>query len=129
MRASGKAKLQMFGFEKLEVWKKALDFADQIYRFTASFPTEERFGLTNQLRRASVSISSNIAEGSGRNSNPEFARFISIAYGSLMESVSQLHVAQRQRFLTEAAFNQLILQADELSRMLSGLKGSLFKNE
>ncbi len=119
----------MFGFEKLEVWKKALDFADQIYRFTASFPTEERFGLTNQLRRASVWISSNIAEGSGRNSNPEFARFITIAYGSLMECVSQLHIAQRQRFLTEAAFNQLILQADELSRMLSGLKGSLFKNE
>ena len=117
----------MFGFEKLEVWKKALDFADQIYRVTALFPTEERFGLTNQLRRASVSISSNIAEGSGRNSNPEFVRFVAISYGSLMECVSQLHVARRRNFLTDSEFDQLITRADELSRMLSGLKASLHK--
>jgi four helix bundle protein len=118
----------MFGFEKLEVWTKALEFADAIYKATGAFPSDERFGLTNQLRRASVSISSNIAEGSGRNSNPEFIRFVAIAYGSLMECVSQLHIARRLRFLPETEFSQLITQADEISRMLSGLKASLLKN-
>ena len=115
----------MFGFEKLDVWQKSLEFADEIYKTTASFPTDERFGLTNQLRRAAVSISSNIAEGSGRNSNAEFSRFISIAYGSVMECVSQLHIARRQQLITEAGFDQLVKLADELSRMLSGLKSSL----
>ena len=115
----------MFGFEKLDVWHKAIDFADEVYLATKSFPSDERFGLTSQLRRAVVSISSNIAEGSGRNSKPEFSRFVSIAYGSLMESVSQLHIAKRQKFLSDELFSTLIGKADQLARMLSGLKASL----
>lgn len=115
----------MFGFEKLNVWTKSMDFADEIYKSTTSFPKEERFGLTNQLRRAAVSISSNIAEGSGRHSDNEFVRFVSIAYGSLMECVSQLHIAQRQKFLQESDFNRLIERADQLARMLSGLSATL----
>ena len=69
----------MFNFEKLEVWQKAIDFADLVYNETRAFPAEERFGLTNQLRRAAISISSNVAEGSSRSSRNDFARFAEIA--------------------------------------------------
>ena len=69
----------MFNFEKLEVWQKAIDFADLVYNYTRNYPTDERFGLTNQMRRAAVSISSNIAEGTSRMSQTDFARFIEIA--------------------------------------------------
>jgi len=78
----------MFNFEKLDVWQKAIEFADLIYADTRTFPTEERFGLTTQLRRAAVSISSNIAEGSSRSSKIDFARFVEIAGGSVFEGSS-----------------------------------------
>jgi hypothetical protein len=77
----------MFNFEKLEVWQEAIQFADSVYTITRTFPDEERFGLTNQMRRAAVSISSNLAEGSSRSSRPDFARFVEIATGSLFEVV------------------------------------------
>ncbi|MFH1920597.1 MAG: four helix bundle protein [Planctomycetota bacterium] len=80
----------MFRFEKLEVWRKAVDFADVVYAVTRTFPNDERFGLTGQMRRAAVSISSNLAEGSGRSSNKDFVQSVEIAYGSLMEVVSQM---------------------------------------
>ena len=115
----------MFNFEKLEVWQKAIDFADLIYNETRAFPGEERFGLTNQLRRAAVSISSNIAEGSSRSSKNDFARFAEIAAGSVFESVSQAFVARRQTFLNEQQFREIYTSAEELSRMLSGLRKSL----
>jgi four helix bundle protein len=112
----------MFNFEKLEVWRKAIEFADQVYALTRSFPENERFGLTNQMRRAAVSISSNIAEGSSRASKSDFARFIQIAGGSIFEVVSQATIARRQKFLSEEAFQQLYAAAEEQSKMLSGLK-------
>ncbi len=79
----------MFRFEKFEVWQNAIEFAELVYTATRAFPADERFGLTSQMQRASVSVSSNIAEGSGRASDKDFARFVEIAYGSLMEVVSQ----------------------------------------
>jgi len=88
----------MSNFEKLDVWQKAIDFVDLVYNETRGFPAEERFSLTNQLRRAAVSISSNIAEGSSRSSKGDFARFVEIATGSVFEVVSQAFVAQRQVF-------------------------------
>src|ERR1043165_3486316 len=88
----------MFNFEKLDVWQKAIDFADLVYTNTRGFPADERFGLTTQLRRDAVSISSNIAEGSSRSSKIDFARFVEIAGGSLFEVVSQSFIARRQRF-------------------------------
>ena len=91
----------MFRFEKLDVWQLAIEFSDQIYIATREFPADERFGLTNQLRRAAVSIAANIAEGSGRSSDRDFVRFIEIAYGSLMETVSHLRIAERQKFLSQ----------------------------
>ena len=115
----------MFNFEKLEVWQKAIDFAALVYNETRAFPTEERFGLTNQLRRAAISISSNIAEGSSRSSRNDFARFVEIATGSVFEVVSQGFIARRQNFLDEDQFRKIYADAEELSRMLSGLRKSL----
>ena len=115
----------MFNFEKLEVWQKAIDFADLVYNETRAFPAEERFGLTNQLRRAAISISSNIAEGSSRSSRNDFARFAEIAAGSVFEVVSQAFIARRQNFLGENRFRKIYAYAEELSRMLSGLRKSL----
>jgi len=115
----------MFNFEKLDVWQKAIDFADLIYNKTRAFPSDERFGLTNQLRRAAVSISSNIAEGSSRSSKSDFARFVEIVTGSVFEVVSQAFIAHRQGFLSEDQFRKIYTDAEELSRMLSGLRKSL----
>ncbi len=102
----------MFNFEKLEVWHKAIDFADLVYANTRGFPADERFGLTNQMRRAAVSISSNIAEGSSRSSKNDFARFLEIATGSVFEVVSQSFVSKRQGFLDETAFNAVYAAAE-----------------
>jgi four helix bundle protein len=118
----------MFNFEKLEVWRKSLEFADLVYRLTRTFPDEERFGLTNQMRRASVSVSSNIAEGSSRSSKTDYSRFVELAAGSLFEVISQSHIALRQAYLSEADFSLMHTSAEELSRMLSGLKSYLVKS-
>ena len=90
----------MFSFERLEVWQKAIDFADLVYKVTKTFPDDERFGLTSQMRRAAVSISSNIAEGSSRFSKPDFARFLEIATGSVFEVVSQSFISRRRQSST-----------------------------
>jgi four helix bundle protein len=118
----------MFNFEKLEVWQKAIDFADLVYSTTQTFPGEERFGLANQLRRAAVSVSSNIAEGSSRMSKTAFARFLEIATGSVFEVVSQAFISRRQGFINEAKFKLLYAAAEEQSKMLSGLRRSLLPN-
>jgi len=118
----------MFNFEKLETWHKAIDFVDIVYDLTRNFPADERFGLTNQMRRAAVSISSNIAEGSARNSRADYARFLEIATGSLFEVVSQSFKGQRQGFLSKANFERLYSAADEQGKMLSGLRRSVLES-
>ena len=115
----------MFNFEKLDVWQKAIDFADLVYNRTRGFPDDERFGLTNQMRRAAVSVSSNIAEGTSRISQTDFARFIEIATGSVFEVVSQSFVGRRHGFLIEEGFRALYSAADEIGRKLTGLRKSL----
>jgi four helix bundle protein len=118
----------MFRFEKLDVWQRSVDFAELIYEATRSFPADERFGLTNQMRRAAVSVSSNIAEGSGRVSDMDYARFVEISYASLMEVVSQATLATRQKFLTQDSYRSIYREAEELARMLSGLRSTLLKD-
>ena len=115
----------MFNFEKLEVWQKAIDFADLVYATTKAFQADERFGLTNQMRRAAVSISSNIAEGCSRASKNDFARFVEIATGSVFEVVSQAFISRRQGCIDDATFRALYTAAEEQSKMLSGLRKSL----
>jgi four helix bundle protein len=118
----------MFRFEKLDVWQNAISFANDIYSHTRSFPADERFGLTSQMRRAAVSVSSNVAEGSSRASDVEFVRFIEIGYGSLMEVVSQSHIARDQKFLDDSAFQAIYDESERVARMLSGLRSSLLPN-
>ncbi len=115
----------MFNFEKLDCWQHAIEFADIVYELTGSFPGDERFGLTNQMRRAAVSASSNIAEGSSRSSKVDFARFIEIATGSVFEVVSQSFIARRRGFITEENFARVYAAAERQGRMLSGLRNSL----
>ena len=115
----------MFNFEKLEVWQKSIDFADSVYRVIKAFPDDERFGLTNQMRRAAVSISSNIAEGTSRHSRDDYARYLEIATGSIFEVVSQSFIAQRQNYFGEKDRLALYAAAEEQSSMLSGLRRSL----
>jgi four helix bundle protein len=115
----------MFNFEKLDVWHKSIAFADRIYELTGSFPSDERFGLTNQMRRAAVSVSSNIAEGTSRSSSVDCARFVELATGSLFEVVSQATISLRRRFVTEQQYKEIYNAAEEQSRMLSGLRASL----
>jgi four helix bundle protein len=115
----------MFNFEKLETWHEAIAFADLVYTLTRNFPDAERFGLTNQMRRAAVSISSNVAEGCSRSSRVDYARFVEIATGSVFEVVSQATIGRNQGFLSEPNYQQLYQAAEKQSRMLSGLRNSL----
>lgn len=117
----------MFNFEKLDAWKKSVELADLIYLSTRTFPADERFGLTNQIRRAAVSISSNLAEGCSRSSKQDFARFVEIAAGSAFEVASQSVIARNQRYLNDADFTQIQASALEITRMLSGLRQSLLR--
>ena len=114
----------MFNFEKLDVWQKAVAYAGLIYRDTRPFPKEEQFGLTNQIRRAANSISSNIAEGSARPA-ADFAKFLGYATGSLYAVVTQATVARNEGFLSGSTYDRLYADAEEISRMLSGLRKSL----
>jgi four helix bundle protein len=115
----------MFHFEKLETWHEAIAFADLVYQLTRGFPAEERFGLTNQMRRAAVSISSNLAEGCSRSSPQDYARFVEIATGGVYEVVSQSTIGRNQGFLSEVEYGQIYAAAEKQSRMLSGLRKSL----
>jgi four helix bundle protein len=115
----------MLNFEKLETWHKAIAFADLVYCITRKFPEEERFGLTSQMRRAAVSVSSNIAEGSSRSSGKDYARFLEMATGSVFEVVSQSAVALRQGFLVQTEQQEIYAAAGEQTRMLSGLRRSV----
>ncbi len=115
----------MFNFEKLDVWHKSIALADTVYALTKSFPAEERFGLTNQMRRAAVSISSNIAEGCSRASKADFRRFIEIATGSTFEVVSQARLSREQGLLQSADHDRIYQAALEVVRMLTGLRDSL----
>jgi len=96
-----------------------------MYELTGSFPDEERFGLTNQMRRAAVSISSNIKEGSSRVSRIDFARFVEIATGSLFEVVSQATIALRRKMIAQDDYDRIYRAAEKQSKMLSGLRRSL----
>lgn len=115
----------MFRFEKFDVWQQAITFVDAIYDHTKAFPREEQYGLTSQMRRAAVSVSSNIAEGTSRSSDKDFSRFVEISYGSLMEVVSQSQIAKRQEFLSDGEFESIYGLAEELARMLSALRHKL----
>ena len=104
---------------------KSMDLVVQIYSITKFFPKDERFGLTTQLRRAAVSIPSNVAEGHGRLGRPDFRRFLCIARGSLLETETQLQIAFRLGYLSEEQFREVNVSSGEVGRMLNGLLRAL----
>ena len=112
-------------FTDLEAWQKAHLFAVNIYKITQKFPSSEQFGLTSQLRRASVSIGSNIAEGFTRQSVKEKLQFYSVARGSVVESQSQLFLARDVGYLTSADFDNIMNQAIRLHKLINGLSTSV----
>lgn len=120
--------MKIYSFEKLDVWQKARKLARDIYVVTQKFPDDEKFGLTSQLRRAAISICSNIAEGSSRNSYKDKARFTEIAYGSLTEVLNQLILAFDLSYLNEENYKILRLQLQEISSMLTALRKSQIQN-
>lgn len=111
----------MAGYQDLQVWKTAMRFALDVYRETKAFPADERYGLTSQLRRAAVSIPSNIAEGHGRDSSGDLARFCGIALGSLAEVETQLLLARELTYIERDACANVLKQAEEIGRMQKGL--------
>jgi four helix bundle protein len=112
-------------YKDLVAWQKAMDLVTATYRSTASFPKEKQFGLTSQLRRAAVSIPSNIAEGQGRLSEKEFRYFLGHARGSLMEVEPQLQIAHNLGYLNPAKTNSLLEACAEVGRILNGLLASI----
>lgn len=115
----------MHRFKELEIWKKSRLFCTEIYAITSNFPNDEKFGIINQLRRASVSIPSNIAEGSSRNSNIDFSRFLEIAIGSAYEIETQLLIASDLGFLNQEKAEFLISQLEEIIKMTSKFRSTL----
>jgi four helix bundle protein len=115
-------------YRELIAWQKAMDLVVAIYRETACFPREEIYGLSNQLRRAAVSIPSNIAEGQGRGAGAEFAHFLRIANGSRQEVETQILIATRLNYLNEIVADQLLARCDEIGRILWGLLDSVSAN-
>ncbi|MBI3510002.1 MAG: four helix bundle protein [Bacteroidetes bacterium] len=118
---------------KLKIWNEAIDLAVNVYELSSHFPSDERFGLISQTRRASVSISSNIAEGAGRNTNKDFARFLGISNGSSCELMSQLVIAQRLDLVQEYQVAPVLKKIDEIQRMTYSfrqqlLSGTVYKN-
>jgi four helix bundle protein len=112
-------------FERLTVWQAARTFASDIYTATEDFPKAEIFGLTSQLRRAAVSIAANIAEGSGRNSDADFAHFLEIAYGSAMEAAALVFIAADTGKLNEQTRDNLLNAVSALTAQLTALNRSL----
>jgi four helix bundle protein len=115
----------MGSFRDLRVWQEGMKLACEVYRDTANFPKPELYGLTQQIRRAAVSIPSNVAEGKGRHSDKEFAHFVFNARGSLLELETQLILAEDLEYLSAADARRLLAMAECVGRALTGLINSL----
>ncbi len=113
-----------FSFEKLQVWQLSRKFSTEIYRISSLFPKDEIYGLTSQIWRAAISLTSNIAEGSTRISSLEQARFTEIAYGSLLEILNQLIIASDLNYISEKVVNEQRVTIEQLSNMLNKLRQS-----
>lgn len=107
----------MHNFQELKIWQKAIEIAEKVYQISTEFPPEEKYGLTSQIRRSSVSIASNIAEGAGRNSDKEFNYFLGIANGSANELFTQLVLAYRLDLVKQNKINPLLEELTEIQKM------------
>lgn len=116
-----------FKFEKLEIWKLAIDLADEVHVLTRDFPKEEMFSLTSQMKRAADSISLNIAEGSTGQSNPEQGRFLGYAQRSALEVVNCLYLANKRKYINQQQFDKFYSASEKLVVKIQALKNSLTK--
>ena len=119
--------MKTYSFEKLNVWQKSRKLTVLIYKITRDFTKEGIFGLTSQMRRCSISISSNIAEGTGRHSAKDKARFTEIAYGSALELLNQIIISKDIEFMSYENYTLLRMEVDEISIMLDALHKSQLK--
>ena len=117
--------MDFFGFEKLAAYQRAMDLVEKVYALLKMFPKEEQYALCDQLRRAVVSVPSNIAEGLSRLSKKEEVHFIEISYGSLMETYCQLGIAKRLGYISEEDYKGLVVDIENIAKPLSGLRRSL----
>ncbi len=115
----------MHNYKKLQVWQDAVEIAVEVYALTKKFPSSEQFGLVSQLRRASVSVASNIAEGSGRNNNKEFNHFLGLAAGSSYELETQLIITSKLEFCDQNLLDSLIEKIEINQKMIYQLKNRL----
>ena len=118
----------MKSYRELIVWQKGVDLSVRIYDATKSFPQEEAFGMTSQIRRSAISIPSNIAEGYGRSSQADFARFLKIASGSLYELQTQLEISKKIKYITSEQFDNIWNLSIEIGKMLSSLISKIQKS-
>ncbi|MBR6116671.1 MAG: four helix bundle protein [Paludibacteraceae bacterium] len=118
-----------FGYRKLVVYTKATDYVQYVYSLLKKFPEEEKYGLCSQLRRASVSITSNIAEGVSRYSSKDKIHFMEIAFGSLMETMSQLEIANKLYYITNEELTAAENKASEISKLLTNLQYSFLPKD
>ena len=114
-------------YRDLEVWQKAMDLVVICYQMTKKFPKNEIYGLASQLQRAAVSIPANIAEGRQRQHSKEFLQYLSIAYGSLAEVETHVQIAGRLNYINENQIDKMLNKAEEIGRMLNGLRRSIEK--
>lgn len=119
--------MYLYSFEKLEVWKESIKLVETIYVLTNNFPENEKFGLVSQLRRATISISSNLAEGTSRSTNKDKAHFTTIAYSSTMEILNQLIISKELKFINEKSYLETREQIYKISNMLNALRKSQLK--
>jgi len=117
----------MHNIKELKIWNKAIDLAVKIYKVSAAFPSDERFGLISQTRRSAVSIPSNISEGAGRNTTGEFKQFLGIANGSSYELQTQMVIANKLGFIDTVICNEVLDNIDELQKMNYNLQKTLNK--
>lgn len=111
----------MGNFKELLVWKKSIELVTEIYEITSVFPSEEKFGLVSQIRRASVSVPSNIAEGNSRRSSADYIQFLKIARGSSAEVETQIIISKNLGFIEELKCNELLSKITEIMKMINGL--------
>ena len=119
--------MHQYGFEKLNVWHNAKELAKQIYILTKDFPMEERFGIVSQMRRAAISISSNIAEGSSRGTNKDQSHFYTMAYSSAIELINHLIISFELHFITDVQYSTLRDKIEHITNQLNALRKSLLK--
>lgn len=118
----------IFSFEKLTVWIDSKELIKLIYSKTKEFPTEEKFGLTNQIRRASISVASNLAEGTSRNTNKDKAHFTTLSFSSLMEVLNQIIISYELGFIKEEDYKLIRLEIEKISNKLNALRKTQFND-